>query len=127
MPGQISFDRGTVCFDNPTTAPLPTRRHRWLRALGVQVSFTRVRRPTDHAQVERLQQTMTLQAVLGPAWSDAPALWAGLDTRRTMLTAHIPWRMLGGRAPLQAYPEAAHTGRFYRPDWEAETLDLNRV
>jgi transposase InsO family protein len=127
VPRQISFDRGTVFFDNTTTSPFPTRLHLWLLALGVQVSFTRVRRPTDHAQVERLHQTMTLQALLGQAWSDAPALWAGLDTRRTMLNAHIPCRMLGGRAPLQAYPEAAHTGRFYRPEWEAEMLDLNRV
>jgi hypothetical protein len=35
--------------------------------------------------------------------------------------------MLGGQAPLQAYPEAAHSGRHYRPEWEAELLDLNRV
>jgi hypothetical protein len=35
--------------------------------------------------------------------------------------------MLAGQAPLQAYPEAAHSGRYYRPEWEAELLDLNRV
>jgi hypothetical protein len=35
--------------------------------------------------------------------------------------------MLSGRAPLQAYVEAGHTGRFYQPEWEAELLDLNRV
>ena len=26
-----------------------------------------------------------------------------------------------------AYPQASHTGRFYRPEWETELLDLNRV
>jgi len=127
LPRQISFDRGTVFFDNTTTSPFPTRLHLWLLALGVEVSFTRVHRPTDHAQVERVHQTMTLQALLGQSWSDATALWAGLDARRTMLNEHIPCRMLTGRAPLQAYPQAAHTGRFYRPEWEAELLDLNRV
>jgi transposase InsO family protein len=127
VPRQITFDRGTVFFDNTTTSPFPTRLHLWLLALGVEVSFTRVRRPTDHAHVERVHQTMTLQTLLGQSWSDAPALWAGLDARRTMLNAHIPCRMLGGRAPLQAYPEAGHTGRFYRPEWETELLDLNRV
>jgi hypothetical protein len=127
LPRQISFDRGTVFFDNTTTSPFPTRLHLWLLALDVDVSFTRIRRPTDHAHVERVHQTMTLQALLGQSWSDATALWAGLDARRTMLNAHIPCRMLGGRAPLQAYPHAGHTGRFYRPEWETELLDLERV
>src|SRR5436190_23975460 len=44
-----------------------------------------------------------------------------------MLNAHIPCRTLGERAPLQAYPQARHTGRFYRPEWEAELLDLEQV
>jgi hypothetical protein len=34
---------------------------------------------------------------------------------------------LGGQAPLQAYPNANHFGRSYRPEWEADLLDLNRV
>lgn len=44
-----------------------------------------------------------------------------------MLNQHIPSCVLQGRAPLQAYPQAAHSGRFYRPEWEAEMLDLDRV
>ena len=40
---------------------------------------------------------------------------------------HIPSGVLQGQAPLQAYPEAAHSGRSYRPEWEAEMLDLARV
>jgi hypothetical protein len=47
LPRQISFDRGAVFFDNTTTSPFPTRLHLWLLALGVEVSFTRIRRPTD--------------------------------------------------------------------------------
>jgi hypothetical protein len=34
---------------------------------------------------------------------------------------------LGSQAPLQAYPDAVHSGRHYRPEWEAELLNLNRV
>jgi hypothetical protein len=44
-----------------------------------------------------------------------------------MLNKHIPSSVLQDRAPLQAYPEAVHSGRFYRPQWEAEMLDLDRV
>jgi hypothetical protein len=93
----------------------------------VEVGFTRVRRRTDHAQVERVHQTETLQALLGQSWPDPGAFWAGLDARRTMLTVHSACRTLGAQAPLEADPQAGHSGRFYRPEWEAELLDLKRV
>ncbi len=70
---------------------------------------------------------MTLQALLGQRGPDQTALWAGLDARRAMLNQSIPSCVLHGRAPLQAYPQAAHSGRSYRPEWEAEMLDLARV
>ena len=73
-------------------------------------------------------RTMTLQALLlGQSWPDPTALWAGLDARRTILNAHIPCRALGGRAPLEVFPQTSHTGRIYRPEWEVEMFDLNRV
>jgi len=95
--------------------------------LGVEVGFTRVGCPTDHAPIERVHQTMTLQALLGQSWSDPITLWAGLDARPTMLNAHIPCRTLGAQAALQADPQAGHSGRFYQPECEAELLDLKRV
>jgi len=127
LPERISFDHGTVFYDNTSPSPFPTRLHLWLLALGTNVCFTGKRQPTDHAKIERTHQTMTLQALLGQHWPDQTALWAGLDARRTMLNQHIPSRVLQGQAPLQVYPEAAHSGRSYRPEWEAEMLDLNRV
>ena len=126
LPRQISFDHGTVFFDNTSRSPFPTRLHLWLLALGVAVSFTRKRCPTDHAKIERTHQTMTLQTLLGQAWSDPTALWAGLDARARH-NQHIPSRVLGGRAPLDVYPSAAHSGRSYRPEWEVDMLDLHRV
>src|SRR5260370_17358714 len=44
-----------------------------------------------------------------------------------MLNEHIPSCVLQGQAPLQAYPQAADSGRISRPEWEAEMLDLDRV
>lgn len=127
LPKRISLDHGTVFYDNTTPSPFPTRLHLWLLALGVEVRFTRKRQPTDHAKIERTHQTMTLQTLLGQNWPAQTALWAGLDARRTMLNYHIPSRALNGQAPLHAYPEAVHSGQSYRPEWEAEILDLNRV
>jgi hypothetical protein len=123
LPRRLSFDHGTVFVDTTTTSPFPTRLHLWLLRLGVEVGFTPVGRLTDPAQVERLHQTMTLQALLGHSWPDWIALWAGLDARRTMLNAHSPCRTLGWQSPLQADPQAEHPGRFYRPEWETERLD----
>jgi transposase InsO family protein len=127
LPRRISLDHGTVFYDNTSPSPFPTSLHLWLLALGIDVCFTRKRRPTDHAKIERTHQTMTLQALLGQRWSDQTTLWAGLDARRTMLNQHIPSTVFQCRAPLQAYSEALHSGRCYRPEWEAEMLDLPRV
>jgi hypothetical protein len=44
-----------------------------------------------------------------------------------MLNHHIPSRVLCDQAPLQAYPAAAHSDRSYRPEWEAEMLDVQHV
>src|SRR5436190_6353687 len=123
LPRTITFDHVTVFYDNTSPSPFPTRLHLWLLALGIDICFTRKRCPTDHAKIERTHQTMTLQALLGQRWPDQPTLWAGLDARRTMLNQHIPSGVLGGQAPLQAYPAASHSGRAYRPEWEAELLN----
>src|SRR5690348_9221157 len=84
-------------------------------AFLIDVCFTRKRWPTDHAKIKRTHQTMTLQALVGQRWPDQLALWAGLDARRAVLNQPIPSWVFQGHAPLQAYPEAAHSGRCYRP------------
>src|SRR5947209_940915 len=116
LPRRITLDHGTVFYDNTFPSPFPTRLHLWLLALGIDVCFTRKRCPTDHAKIERTHQTMTLQALLGQQWPHHSALWAGLDARRTMLNRHIPSGVFQGQAPLQAYPQALHSGHFYRPE-----------
>jgi hypothetical protein len=126
LPRRISFDHGSVFFDNTTASPFPTRLHLWLIALGVEVIFTRKRQPTEHALIERTHQTMTWQALLGQTWTDQAALWSGLDERREVLNTILPTRALG-QPPLTAYPTAQHSGRSYRPEWEAELLDLRRL
>ena len=44
-----------------------------------------------------------------------------------MLNQHIPTSVFGGQTPLQVYPQAAHSGRSSRPEWEEELLDLEGV
>jgi hypothetical protein len=127
LPLHLSFDRGTVFFDNTSPSPFPTRIHLWLIALGIQVQFTRARRPTDHGIVERHHQTIDAQVVQGQTWADLQALWQGLDDRRDVLNTALPCRPCGNLPPLQAVPTAIHSGRPYRPEWEDDLLDLSRV
>jgi len=51
----------------------------------------------------------------------------GLDERREFLNSRYPSSALGGRPPLVAFPEARHSGRPYRLEWEEELLDMQRV
>jgi hypothetical protein len=112
LPRCITLDHGTVFYDNTSASPFPTRLHLWLLADGASMSTSRgIRCPTDHAKIERTHQTMTLQAQLGSTLPNQTALWVGLDARRAMLNQHIPRCVFQGHAPLQAYPEAAHSGR----------------
>jgi hypothetical protein len=127
LPRQLSLDHGCAFYDNTCSSPFPTRLHLWLLALGVEVLFTRVRCPTDHALVERLHQTMSAQALVGQSYRDQAALWATLDVRRERLNKQIGCAGLGGLAPLEATPSARVSGRAYRVEWEAEMLSLERV
>ena len=127
LPQVLTLDHGTVFYDNTTPSPYPTRLHLWLLALGVQVRFTRKRCPTDHAIIERTHQTMTAQALLGQTYSSHADLWAGLDERRDVLNRHLPSRVLSHKPPLEAYPQAVHSGRMYRPEWEEDLLCLESV
>jgi hypothetical protein len=128
LPRRITLDHGTVFYDNTSPSPFATRLHLWLLADSALMSASPASVvPPIMPRPGRTHQTMTLQALLGQQWPDQTALWAGLDARRSMLNQHIPSSVLQDRAPLQAYPQAAHSGRISRPEWEAELLDLDRV
>ncbi|MEZ4683016.1 MAG: hypothetical protein R2932_53285 [Caldilineaceae bacterium] len=47
--------------------------------------------------------------------------------RRTFLNCHLPCSSLGNLPPLDAYPDAIHSGRHYALHLEAEMLSLQRV
>jgi hypothetical protein len=65
--------------------------------------------------------------LIGQTWEDQAELWEGLDERQEVLNTQLPTQVLDGKAPLEAYPHAAHSGRPHRPEWEEELLDLERV
>ena len=127
LPNQVQVDHASVFFDNTTKSPFPTRMHLWLTALGIDVCFSRRHRPTDQAGVERSHQLWAAQVLAGQSFSSWESLFLALQKRRDFLNTALPCASLDGLPPLLAFPQASHSGRYYRPEWEADLLDLDRV
>ena len=127
LPERVSLDHDSVFYDNASASPYPTTLHLWLIALGVDVYFIEQKPPAAHSVIERAHQTVNQQAVAGQVFSDRSALQKSLDDRLDFLNSRFPSRSLDGRAPLVAHPEARHSGRSYRPEWEEDMLDMQRV
>jgi hypothetical protein len=127
LPERISLDHDSVFYDNTCASPYPTRLHLWLIALGIEVRFIQKQPPAEHSFIERTHQTVTQQAIVGQAFVDAPALQQNLTERLDFLNWRFPSSALAGQPPLVAYPQARHSGRPYRLEWEEAMLDLQRV
>jgi transposase len=127
LPKRISLDHDSVFYDNACASPYPTILHLWLIALGIEVRFIGQAPPAEHSVIERMHQTVTQQAIAGQTFVDGSMLQENLADRLDFLNLCFPSRSLGGRSPLMAYPEAQHSGRPYRLEWEEAMLDLDRV
>jgi len=127
LPGRLSLDHDSAFFDNTSASPFPSRLHLWAIALGIEVRFIRKGRPTEHGFIERTHQVVDQQAMYGREFASPEALQPTLEQRLNFLNVRYPSRTLAGQAPLAAYPAAAHSGRVYRPEGEADLLDMQRV
>jgi transposase InsO family protein len=127
QPKRLSLDHDSAFYDNTSPSPYPSRLQLWAIALGIEVVFIHKGRPTEHGFIERTHQIVDDQALLGRACADPAAIQLALAQRLDFLNTQYPSRALTGQPPLAAYPAAAHSGRPYRPEYEAELLDLDRV
>jgi hypothetical protein len=127
LPERISLDHDSVFYDNASASPFPSTIHLWLIALGIEVRFIEKPPPAEHSVIERNHQTVAQQAIGGQTFTDGAALQASLSERLDFLNNRFPSRSLAGQAPLTAHPEARHSGRPYRLEWEAAMLDMQRV
>ena len=126
-PKRLSLDHDSAFYDNKSASPYPSRLHLWAIALGIEVVFIHAGQPTEHGFIERTHQIVDDQALLGQAFADPAAIQPALEQRLDFLNTQYPSRALAGQPPLTAHPAAAHSGRTYRPEYEAELLDLDRV
>ncbi len=127
MPDRLAVDRDSVFYDNLSKSPYPVRLHLWLLALGVSLVFGRPGSPTERGMTERSHQTWSQQVLEGPVFPYWQRLWEALQDRKRFLNECLPCATLAAVPPLVAYPQARRPRRLYRPEWEAELLDLSRV
>jgi transposase len=127
MPECIQVDRATVFYDNRSKSPFPTRFHLWLIALGIALCFSRSGIPTDQAIAERSHQLWDQQCLLGQIFASWKALFQTLRERCNFINQYLPCTSLDNQPALLAFPEAVHSGRMYRPEYEHELLDIARI
>jgi len=127
LPQALQVDHEGIFFDNKTKSPFPTLLHLWLVALGVTLHFGRYGRPTDQGMTERSHQLWTGQVIQGATFADWQVLYDALYQRRDFLNSVLPCASLDNQPPLVAFPQARHSGRPYRLEWEADLLDLKSV
>jgi hypothetical protein len=101
--------------------------HLWLIGLGVQVRFIHKKPPLEHSRIERHHQTIAGQAFEGQTFADVADLQRSLQARMLFLNLEYPTRALDEQPPFQSFPQARHSGRFYSPTAEEQTLDMQRI
>lgn len=127
LPDRLAVDHDSVFHDNSSQSPFPTRLHLWLLALGVSLVFNRKRRPTDQGMTERSHQLWHAQVVQGQDFAGWQDLYLQLRARRDFLNRCLPCASLQNRPPLVAFPLATQPRRAYRPEWEADLLNLDLI
>src|SRR6266545_1822631 len=128
LPDAIQTDN-EVCLGGQPTDRLPSHLTLWLIGLGVIHHFIRPATPTDQAQVERTHRTLDNFAGFLDERLDLATLQQRLDLEREQHNQWFPSRAsdCGGRPPLLAHPELLHPRRPYRPEWEQQMFDQQRV
>ena len=76
---------------------------------------------------ERSHQLWDGQVVQGAEFANWQALYDALYQRRQVINSILPCSSLDNQPPLVVYPEARHSGRPYRIEWEENFLDLKRI
>ena len=127
LPEILQTDHEGIFHENKGGSAFPTLFHLWLIGLGISKIFSRIRRPTDQARVERMHQTIERQAIQGIEHQDWQALFSYCQQRRKFLNQVLPCSSLNHQAPYEAFADHKHSGRYYQPHLEEQMMDLKRI
>jgi transposase InsO family protein len=128
LPDEVQTDGEGALVGQPGD-PFPSAFTLWLRGLGIAHLVTRPGTPTDNAEVERCQRTVTDYAIIGNEWANRETLQGIVDQAVHELAFEIPSAADGchGRTPVEAHPELLHPRHVFPPGGENDLFDLRRV
>jgi hypothetical protein len=128
LPAAIQTDRDTIYVDSGKS-PFPNRIVLWWVGLGIEHRLIPRRTPKRNGTVERSHRTLKERTLENQAFESAAELQKRVDADWHELNHECPSRAKGcqGKPPLVAHPELLKTKRPYRPEWELELFDLQRV
>lgn len=128
LPLELQTDHEVVYTGAPD-ADFPSHFTLWVVGLGMHHRPSRDRRPTDQAQVERNHRTLGDMTWQDEAFDQVDQLQARLTERRQRYNYALPVRAANcqGQPPLQAHPQAQHSGRPFARAHEWTLFDLDRV
>ena len=127
LPKAIQVDKDSVFIDNTSKSPFPSKLHLFLLGLGIELHFIQVSPPAKQAMVERSHQTIYNQVLKGKTYQTWQELFVNTNTRRGILNKSYPCRTLNKKAPLQAFPKAIHSQRFYTIKREEKILKIKLI
>lgn len=117
MPKRIQADHGNLFYENNSKSPFPTALHLWLLSLGIELTWSRIYRPTDQAKVERAHRTLHQQIKRSVPYESINEFNNDLSDRIDALNSYVPCTSFK-KPPLDAFPNAMHSGREYRLEEE---------
>jgi transposase len=128
LPDAIQTDHATIYVDADPT-PFPTVLDLWWVGLGITHQFIPVHTPQRNGSVERSHRTLDERSLVEQHFAGADQLQTHVDADWHELNAECPSRAKGchGQPPLVAHPELLTPRRPYRPEWEIDLFDLDRV
>ena len=128
MPQAIQTDRDTIYVDSGHS-PFPNRIVLWWVGLGIEHRLIPRRTPKRNGTVERSHRTLKERTLENQKFESAEALQKQVDADWHELNHECPSRARGcqGKPPLAAHPELLTPQRPYRPEWELDLFDLERV
>jgi len=128
MPEAMQTDRDTIYVDSGQS-PFPNRIVLWWVGLGIEHRLIPRRTPKRNGTVERSHRTLMERTLENQKFANAEDLQKHVDADWHELNAECPSRARGchGKPPLVAHPELLTSQRPYRPEWELELFDLQRV
>jgi Homeodomain-like domain len=120
-PERLRVDNGTPWGSK---GDLPTVLALWIVGLDVALTWNPPRQPKENAVVER-SQGVSQQWAEPQTCATAAELQQRLDRMDRIQREAYP--SIQGASRTQKYPELAHSGRDYTPEWETRQWSLNRV